>query len=204
MSTLQFHHLESLRLQFELEAFVETGCYQGDGIAAVLAAGFWAVRSCDIDARMVEHCRNRFAGDARVRIEIGDSVSALGRILGEDLGPALFWLDGHYPAFYGLGELETAVTRFPVPQELELIHLFRKGAVSDVILVDDIRVVNAPDNPRWRPGEVADYYRVDLTSLAELCQKFEDTHELEVDGQQEGLLVLSPKLVEMTCCKPRT
>lgn len=45
MSTLQFHHLESLRLQFELEAFVETGCYQGDGIAAVLAAGFWAARS---------------------------------------------------------------------------------------------------------------------------------------------------------------
>lgn len=180
-------------MKYRLSSFVETGCYKGDGIAAALEAGLRTVRSCDISTEHGRHCRERFEGDGRVRIVEGESEAALAVILREELGPALFWLDAHYPALYGREELENEQTRYPVPRELAIIHRTRRGAAKDVILVDDLRVLEAADNPRWRSAENPEYFVVRGHTLASLTEAFRKSHEWRVDGDQEGILVITPR-----------
>ncbi len=69
----------------------------------------------------------------------------------------------------------------------------RGGAAHDVILIDDMRVYNSPDNPRWNPSEVPDYYRIDHISIADLTGPFLATHDVRMMHEQEGILTLIPK-----------
>jgi hypothetical protein len=193
MSYLNVEMLKLYRDRFGLEVFVETGCYLGDGIGTALAAGFIKAYSCDIAVGHFNACASRFAGDSRVHLHVGQSLSFLEDVLQEPFERALFWLDAHYPGHYGMNDLENPETKFPLLQELALIHRLRSGAPQDVILADDMRVICAPDNPRWRAGEVGPYYRIEGIRMSDLSGPFASTHEGNVDGQQEGLLVLTPR-----------
>jgi hypothetical protein len=190
LSNLTVAFLNELRAAYSLECFVETGCFQGDGIATAITAGFRLVRSCDIGPEYVARCRQRFTGCPNVLIAESESISALTRQLLEPLPPCLFWLDAHYPAFYGSAETEQ--TKVPVLEELSLIRRLRRGAPNDVILIDDIRTYNTPDNPRWNPEEVHDYYRVTGITLADVTNQFAKTHEFRLLHEQEGILAMLP------------
>lgn len=141
---------------------------------------------------MVNHCKSRFGGNSRIEILEGNSLSCLQQVLSRDLGPTAFWLDAHYPAFYDLPQLENDHTRFPIRQELALIREKREYVFMDVILVDDMRVIKAEDNPRWRPGEVSDYFLIDHISITELIAPFLKTHHASVENWQEGVLTFTP------------
>lgn len=192
MSTLSPEFLKGFLETYGLSTFVETGCFEGDGIAAALTAGFHDARSCDIDMKRIEHCRRRFFGQAEVVLRHGASWQVLSDLMPALNSLTLFWLDAHYPKFYDLPELETPRTRFPIQLELTQIFSMRQGAAGDVILVDDMRVINALDNPRWSPGEVSDYFRIDGLTIDELTSPFSKSHVATIDCQQEGLLVLTP------------
>lgn len=193
MSSLSSSYLQPIRSDFDLHVFVETGCYLGDGIAAALGAGFSRVYSCDLDENRVRECEIRFP-EEEVILFHGSSLECLKQILADVSEPCLFWLDAHYPAFFGMADLENEQTRFPVLEELALICCMRDGAAGDVILIDDMRVIASPDNPRYRAGEVADYYRVKDLSIASLVVPFTNTHKADIDDQQEGILSLRPIL----------
>lgn len=191
MSTLSVEFIASFRTTFDLSVFIETGCYEGAGIHAAHGAGFNDVRSCDLDANRVTQCQERFGSS--VRCLQGRSIDALSLLVDRSDGPTFFWLDAHYPAFFGMEHLEDEQTRFPVLEELALIRQIRDGALKDVIVIDDLRVIDSIDNPRWADGEVSDYYRITHVTVHDIHAPFAATHNLTLDPQQEGLIILTPR-----------
>jgi hypothetical protein len=148
--------------------------------------------SCDIRESSVEECREKFPVASILH---GDSTTMLGQYLPtlpEASERTLFWLDAHFPSFYGLGESEA--TRFPLPEELGLIRQHKPGWEHDVIAFDDLRVIRDRHNPRYRPFELrgpdAKLY-VDIT-LASLYMPFVATHSLQLFREGEGAAALLP------------
>lgn len=195
MSSLSLNQVEELKERFHLTTFIETGCHLGGGVSVALAAGFEVAYSCDVSHQHAAHCRDRFQNCASVTISESDSMSFLKSLCAIDLPPSLFWLDAHFPAFFGLTEEEKEFGRFPLLDELRLISTFQ-AVEHHVILADDMRVVADELNPRWRPGETDDYFTVHNLSIQDLVEPFLLTHDAFVDCAQEGILVIRPRNVQ--------
>jgi len=192
MSSIQELGLTQLRDFYGLRTFIETGCFQGGGIAAALNAGFEDVYSCDIDPASVEHCQNRFADNDGVHLLASESTMAITEFCRISQHPSLFWLDAHFPTYYGNEGADTASTRFPLPLELEIISK-RANIASDVIAFDDLRVIHSDDNPRWRDDEVPDYFVIEGLTLGALTSPFNATHEFQAILAAEGIGLLTPR-----------
>lgn len=117
-----------------VRAFVETGTYLGQMIAA-MAPHFDELHSVELSEKFFERAKLRFARNPRVHLHQGDSGEVLPRILTRLPGPALFWLDAHYSG----GISARASSDTPVEQELR--HLLADGR-PHVILVDDSHLFN--------------------------------------------------------------
>ncbi len=191
MSQLTDVDVLGLKQGFGLDQFIETGAWMGGGIATALSLGFNRALSCDINPDFIAQCRARFDGDSRVTLLEGQSVAALSQICRVCHGPALFWLDAHFPQHYGLPEPEGSW--FPLREELQAIAQHKFEYAQDVIAFDDVRVIKSLDNPRWREGEVSEYYTFSECTLSELVSPFGSTHELIVLTQAEGIGLLLPK-----------
>ena len=76
-------------------ALIETGTYLGDTVEATKGA-FDRVWSVEIDSGLYEAAVRRFAADIHVTIIHGDSARILPGILAQEVGPRVFWLDGHF------------------------------------------------------------------------------------------------------------
>lgn len=195
MSDLSLLTPSLLRRCFHLDTFVETGCYQGDSMALAYGAGFPKVISCDLDWNRVEACRERFPDAA---VLYAESTALLGPLLPHLLpvmGKTLFWLDAHFPGYFGLAE--TKQNRFPLAEELRLIRENKPGYADDVIAFDDLRVIRDPLNPRYRQGELQgeeSALYVDV-SLEALLGPFAATHTAAFIHAQEGAVALLPKSV---------
>lgn len=195
MSNIAVLNPALLRRSFQLDTFLETGCFRGDSMALAYAAGFPKVISCDINPDNVAACRQRFP---EAEVLEAESTEMLGPRFPEILpgmGKTLFWLDAHFAILYGHDETDR--NRFPLAEELRLIRDGKPDYIHDVIAFDDLRVIRDPANPRYRQGELtgdeASLY-VDIT-LKELLEPFAASHEATVVHAQEGSVVLLPRSV---------
>lgn len=180
-----------LRRQYGLDMFVETGCFLGRSLEQARRAGFERLLSCDICERYVRKCRKRFP---QAQIVHASSTAMLEGLLPTlQGGRALFWLDAHFPATFGLAD--EVAWRYPLPRELELIRRSRQGWERDVIAVDDLRVIRDPGNPRWRPGELRGRHAACYQDirLRVLCAPFEATHDVALFEEAEGMLLFVPR-----------
>lgn len=126
--TLRSNVLSKYRNPF----FVETGTWQGDGVALALQVGFPNVRSIELSKKDFDDSCRRFAGDSRVKLYFGDSSKMLYEVIANISGQITFWLDAH--EFYGVkGDKDC-----PLIEELQQIarHPFK----DHTILIDDRRV----------------------------------------------------------------
>lgn len=117
--------------------FLETGSYNGDGIAYALKCGFERVISIEIDEAWYAKCLNKYAGNNKVELYHGDSQLLLTGILTTVNRPCTFWLDAHVINKKQLPKLNNPV---PLIQELNVIeeHVHHKN-LKHTILIDDIR-----------------------------------------------------------------
>ena len=118
--------------------FVETGSYEGGGVAVALQSGFEEVHSIEINPSFHARCAKRFAGDSRVHLYCGDSAKLLGTVLAGVSKRATLWLDAHPCAPMG-GP--------PVPGCSLLDELAAATAASarrdHTVLVDDIDIMES-------------------------------------------------------------
>ncbi|MEI6387112.1 MAG: hypothetical protein WCQ50_10775 [Spirochaetota bacterium] len=188
-------HLHQLPIQhykttYGLKNFVETGCYQGEGLREATNSGFLQenIYTCDIGSGFVALVSSQYP---EANVVLKDSCDFLGTTLKEVQGPALFWLDAHFPAFFNLeggAELD-----WPVLKELDIIRSVRDTS-KDVIMCDDMRCLRHPENPHWR-GDVGPEHTID-GQWELLNQMFGDTHNIEQQGLMDtGVLVFIPKVV---------
>jgi hypothetical protein len=139
---------------------IETGTFTGEMVAA-MRPHFDRIISIEMSPQIYESVRCRFAGDARIRLVLGDSATELPRVLDALDHPALFWLDGH---FMGAG---TARAEEDSPVRAELAALLRHPVHRHLILIDDARLFRGADGyptlselgawvMRERPGSQVD------------------------------------------------
>jgi hypothetical protein len=127
--------IRSAAKRWRIKAFVETGTFHGDTVAACLD-DFKELHSIELAEHLFSAARNRFSGKEKVRLYFGDSAKQLERVLSTIKEPALFWLDAHFSG----GDTARASIDTPIVRELELIseHLIK----GHVILIDDVREFN--------------------------------------------------------------
>src|SRR3546814_742051 len=101
--------LGRLAREHGLRVFVETGTYQGDAIAS-LQNHFYIIHSIELDTKLYQLAKQKFAQNKRVKIYSGDSGQMLSEILAGLHEPALFWLDAHYSeGLTARGEQDTPI-----------------------------------------------------------------------------------------------
>lgn len=117
---------------YGIRTLVETGTYYGDMVAA-LESEFDRILSIELQPRLVERARRRFADEPKISIIFGDSGEMLAQVVPGLVDVALFWLDGHYSG----GETARGTEDTPVLRELA--NILRAG-VDHVVLIDDARL----------------------------------------------------------------
>jgi hypothetical protein len=116
------------------EVFVETGTFEGGGVAAALEAGFKRVYSIEIAPRYYQMACKTFEGDPKVHLFFGDSSQMLRSILGEIQVPATFWIDAHLPQ----DGAQHVPTWGNCPALLELCAIATHQVKTHTILCDDL------------------------------------------------------------------
>lgn len=129
----------------EINTFIETGSYQGDGISDALITDFAQIYSIEFYEDRYKFCRDKFAGQKNVSILQGGSPKVLSILLSTIKNRILFWLDAHYnPCAPESGNPIPLTEPFPLLQELEII---KKHVIKNhTILIDDRRMFNGKTN----------------------------------------------------------
>ncbi len=144
--------------KFRNKFFIETGSYEGEGIAMAIQAGFPSIYSIELAPFWYHHCKDRFGSVPSVHLFFGDSTKVLEKVLCEVDAPATFWLDGHWS---GEG---TAQGKTKTPILAELAAIAQHPIKNHTILIDDIRCCGTSD--------------FDFIDLEEIIEKI-----LEINGK---------------------
>ena len=121
--------------RFGLRAFIETGTFAGEMIAAV-QDHFDRIVSIELDPAWHARAIGRFGHRAHITLLQGDSGARLPEVLATLSEPALFWLDAHYSGpITARGALDS-----PIVAELAAIRAH--PAAGHVVLIDDMRDFN--------------------------------------------------------------
>jgi hypothetical protein len=119
----------------ETKKFIETGSYIGLGIDLALQSGFEEIYSIELTEHYYNSCQEKFKGDDRIHLILGDSYFELEKLLNRfPEEPFTYWLDGHYSG----GDTGIGIKESPLLKELEVI-LARK-VPGELIYVDDMRL----------------------------------------------------------------
>ena len=119
--------------------FIETGTYMGLTVEKALNVGFERVYSIEIDDKLAADATEKFAGDDRVTICHGDTLTWLPKILADVDEPVTLWLDAHASGPLLGGDV-------PYPIINELLILAQHPIKDHTILIDDLRLVET----EWR------------------------------------------------------
>jgi hypothetical protein len=123
---------------FRLDVLVETGTYFGDTIAATKRQ-FSDIYSIELSPELHKRAKERFAGDSRVHLLLGNSGDILKEILPELNRTPLFWLDAHYSG----GTTARGAVDTPIVQELDAIFAL---CPDSVVLIDDARLFDGSNS----------------------------------------------------------
>jgi len=182
-----FAPLSALVRHYGLEALVETGT--GPSSSGMEAAARLGLRgySCDVFEPCVADAQKRHP-DAYIAHQ--DSLSFLREVLPGLREPTFFWLDGHCPTDRMCLEAEA----FPLYEEMLIIRERKKNYWRDVLWLDDIAMIDVPDNPVGVPWDVdlagKRWQGAKDHTWAEYLAVFEATHNAEI---VDGILRLTPR-----------
>lgn len=126
-------HLQGIFQQRRHRVLVESGTYLGGTIQFMLPLAERII-SVEIEPRLHEAAKRRFADAANVELHLGDSAELIPQIVAGLDEPPLLWLDGH---FTGGVNSEPGLAMEPAPLILERLGSCPPGTT---IVVDDIRL----------------------------------------------------------------
>ena len=192
MTWLTHIDIENYRKKFNLTQFVETGSWHGDGINHAYKTGYTDVASCDIGIEYVIECQTKFP---QAKIVHSESLAFFENTLPTINAKTLFWLDAHFPDYYGTDDTSEE-HRIPLIPEIELIKKLKPNYENDVIVCDDIRNFRSPQNPRFREGELEDRFLIDVDWNA-FINILGETHKTKLIQEHDGVMVFYPKTGEI-------
>jgi len=205
MGTIRDFELSDYIKKYNLEYFVETGTFKGDGVEYALRYDFKEINSIEIDKDLWEECRKKFLNNKQVKIWRGNSGKVMTFVAVELYKNTLFFLDAHFEGAdlgkkeYSLGE--NPDESLPLIKELEVIKS-RVGKYGDVVIIDDLRLFTdqfttqsqSLDSHLLSLGK--NIKRKDLVHfdlLEYLKNNFSSNFNIVVNPKSEGYLILTPK-----------
>jgi len=197
MGNLNAHPVGRLQQHYGLTNFVETGLGPtAVGLRTALRLPFEWLRSVEglpsIALRAAEVVRTQ-AGPGRWEIVVEDSAVALPDIIAAmPPGPALWWLDAHYPRHYdGDGVVDT-----PLRAEVEAIVTSKRDHWSDVLLMDDWRIYGGAYGSGKLPLEAKGITAGDPADATAILEMLFPSHTVYLDQREGGYLVALPRRCE--------
>ena len=178
---------------YHIKNFVETGTFHGDGVAYALQFPFQKLWSVEIVPQLAGECRSRFVNEDRVSIVCRDSVTAIKQHLPTLTGPAVYWLDAHFPgADAGLTSYESENEDIRLPLALELAAIAQSRNTSkDVFILDDLRIY---EDGAYELGNVPKDARPFGERNIHFAEKlFGVSHKIIRSYRDEGYLILFPR-----------
>lgn len=156
--------MRSRKFTKKTEYFIETGSYAGDGIQLALESGFQKVYSIELSPNLYRDCINRFRGNEKVEIILGDSTYKLREILEKNPGMKFtYWLDGHYSG----GSTAKGEKECPLREELESI--LSREIEGELIYIDDMR-------------HYRDHEDINLDTILGLIKKYKPNAKYRFEG----------------------
>jgi hypothetical protein len=179
----------SLRQDYGLDYFIETGCHLGDGVLAAYDAGFEHVYTCDLDPEKCYATSKRFMG-REIRPVVVCAESDLFLIMCSDIGVDhnFYWLDAHLASAYGVAQSDS--NAFPLLNELEAIWEYR-GFAKSVVAIDDAWLF--PDVEIDWTADRPPAQHVFPFTLALVNRYFEETHNCTIIRQDQGIALFTPR-----------
>ncbi len=161
--------MRQLNFHFPNKYYIETGLLHGDSLQAALDTGLYSqLFSIEIDSKLVDLGRKRFADHPQVKIVEGDSSQTLPSVLAQINAPATFWLDGHFRG------------SCPVLSELE--HIRNHPIKTHTILIDDMHSFGTSFHNFIRIEDL-------IQSLAKINPHYQISYE-----ESGNIMVASPSL----------
>ena len=197
MASLTEHNLANLITTYSLHTFVETGYGDGGGFRFAKQHRFLQWFSCDVIRDSAVKGRDAWPEDSIGHCNSIAMVSAIHQArMVLDMGNVLWWLDAHFPGVDTeiMGWEESARmygVESPCREELETI--ISGPCEGDVIIVDDAFLFRAGIIHQAFNERVPEHYRHSLGSLEDVLDRFSATHDLQVNHEHTGSIVLVPK-----------
>lgn len=122
-----------------LRVLVETGTYMGE-TAWTLRRVFDRIETIELEPKLAQLARMRFASTPNVHVHEGDSAAVLPGILAALNEPAVFWLDAH-------PSTDRTAMGGAIPLRAELDAIAGHPVGGHVVLIDDLRYLDTPGFP---------------------------------------------------------
>lgn len=180
--------------EYNLRNLIETGTGAGETLSFVRPLDLDLIQSCEIEESQFNKLKEAFP-DSNIKLWNGSSTTMLKSMMDELNGPALIFLDAHFPgAGYVRTEFKTEVysieDTLPLEQELKLISEW-EYAKDSVIVVDDLRIYKAGN---YEGGDWTE--REELFGQLNynfLYDTLEDTHLVVEKTVHQGVLIYLPR-----------
>lgn len=209
MGCLKKHNLSKYIEDYNLEYYFETGTGEANSLQYAINFPFEKCYTVDIDEELVESSFNKLKDNSACDIQffVGKSTEALDEHV-PDLpkdSPTLFFLDAHFPgADFHKCTYEESIRKhmqdaFPLEEEVNII-LKHRDVSKDVFIIDDLilyqkdaKVQCLQEGIVWKYDWLQEELNLQ-TSANFLYERFEKTHNFEVDLRDQGYLIITPKL----------
>lgn len=139
----------SLKSRYGIKTFIETGTYKGD-TAKWAGENFDNVITIEADKDRYEKTLPQFIRAKNVRMMFGDSRDKLPEAIGDLAEPLLLWLDAHW-----MENKNKIGGECPLREELDAINN-HPWAGAHCVIIDDLRLFNAPPPPPHDPKQWPD------------------------------------------------
>lgn len=200
MGTLQRFDLQAILDETDITSFVETGAGRGWSLAYAAKHDFLRLLSCELHPELYQEVVRNFADDPRVEVRCEESVDFLAWCADALAGPALFFLDAHFPGGADFGLTTYAESRraddshLPLKGELSVLRSY--SALSDsMVVIDDSCIYLEGD---FQAGPCAPESRASpqaTEGVTHLLEELAETHDLTHLLLDQGYWVLRPRSV---------
>jgi len=195
MGTLQKFDIKTLVDKYQLQYFIETGTWTGEGVWFAAQFDFLELHSIELMKSYYDACCAKFQPYPKIKIYHGMSVTMLTEILTkQEIGRTLFWLDAHLPNFYDknfdTNYNENPTLLIPLEEELKII-VNNKSVANDVFIIDDLRIYETGD---FQSGNWLDVINSGHnTGIDFIVNLLGETHTIQKFYEHEGYIVCLPK-----------
>lgn len=123
----------------DINIFIETGTYMGDGVEQALLCDFNIIYSIEFYEIRFKRCMEKFRNNSNVYLIQGDSGVVLSKLLENINERCLFWLDAHFDV-HGRDDLYPSPLGETQPLLKELETIQSHHIKNHTILIDDRRI----------------------------------------------------------------